>query len=386
TRLPMTKRGRIESSSSDRVSSRNRHLRLIVCCLLSVCPDREAGLQPWLPGHSEEHHVTIGSGQKVLLTASATVHSIRILNGGKLVVADSNRPILLRTRSILIGNDGELHVGSPDCPYRGNFTISLVGRYAGPPSRRPHLLIDQRLEPPHIHGRHKLSWTFLNATLHPGGGHHRSFLLRRSWGSRGVLVHVIHPDSGGVLQAERFDTHRSENESRRLAEFVGRVEAGLILVMLVNDEASKNLEESGRGGLSKLGSQHVQSVGFRCSASSVGKKVRSAPTWTLGMKASVSVDMLSGDSILELADEPLGWESGDRVVVASSDFSMHQAEEFILLPCPQCSEHQVKVKDKRVSAGILTSVFSLRGDHCTTVQLLTAGHPIQSSGCFFYNI
>lgn len=63
---------------------------------------------------------------------------------------------------------------------------------------------------------------------------------------------------------KRFDTHRSENESRRLAEFVGRVEAGLILVMLVNDEASKNLEESGRGGLSKLGSQHVQSVGFRC--------------------------------------------------------------------------------------------------------------------------
>lgn len=55
-----------------------------------------------------------------------------------------------------------------------------------------------------IHGRHKLSWTFLNATLHPGGGHHRSFLLRRSWGSRGVLVHVIHPDSGGVLQAERW--------------------------------------------------------------------------------------------------------------------------------------------------------------------------------------
>lgn len=63
---------------------------------------------------------------------------------------------------------------------------------------------------------------------------------------------------------KRFDTYRSKNESRRLAEFVGRVEAGLILAMLVNDEASKNLEESAREGLSELGSRHVQSLGFRC--------------------------------------------------------------------------------------------------------------------------
>lgn len=49
---------------------------------------------------------------------------------GKLVIADSNRPILLRTKHILIGNKGELHIGSPDCPYKGNLTISLFGRYS----------------------------------------------------------------------------------------------------------------------------------------------------------------------------------------------------------------------------------------------------------------
>lgn len=36
-----------------------------------------------MPGHSEDHRVTIGYGRKVLLTTSATVHSIEILNGGK---------------------------------------------------------------------------------------------------------------------------------------------------------------------------------------------------------------------------------------------------------------------------------------------------------------
>ena len=49
---------------------------------------------------------------------------------GKLVIADTNRVILLRTKHILIGNKGELHIGSPDCPYKGNLTISLFGRYS----------------------------------------------------------------------------------------------------------------------------------------------------------------------------------------------------------------------------------------------------------------
>uniref|UniRef100_A0A8C7X3D3 Cell migration inducing hyaluronidase 1 n=1 Tax=Oryzias sinensis TaxID=183150 RepID=A0A8C7X3D3_9TELE len=247
--------------SSGTLSNRNISCVSSVAVALSVCPDKEPGLQPWMPGHSEKHHVTIGYGQKVLLMASATVHSIQILNGGKLVVADSNRPILLRTRSILIGKDGELHIGSWDCPYRGNVTISLFGRLDS--GEEEHSYFGRKfigvgtggtLE---IHGRPKLAWTFLNATLRPWGGHHRSFLLQRSWGSRGIMALVIDPDGRGV-----FDTYRSKNESRRLAEFVGRVEAGLILAMLVNDEASENLEESAREGLSELGSRHVQSLGF----------------------------------------------------------------------------------------------------------------------------
>lgn len=47
---------------------------------------------------------------------------------GKLVIADTNQSIILRAKHILIGNNGELHVGSPDCPYKGNLTISLYGR------------------------------------------------------------------------------------------------------------------------------------------------------------------------------------------------------------------------------------------------------------------
>lgn len=75
-------------------------------------------------------------------------------------------------------------------------------------------------------------------------------------------------------------------------------------------------------------------------------------------QASISIDLLSNSSVLELADEPQGWGPGDRLVVASTDFSMHQAEEFVVLPCPTCSARQVKVQGEgaaRVNVLLLSS-------------------------------
>lgn len=53
---------------------------------------------------------------------------------------------------------------------------------------------------------------------------------------------------------------------------------------------------------------------------------------------------------LHLLDDVSSWEAGDRIVVASTDYSMYQAEELTLLPCPECSRFQVKVK----GTGLLT--------------------------------
>uniref|UniRef100_A0A672GP46 Cell migration inducing hyaluronidase 1 n=1 Tax=Salarias fasciatus TaxID=181472 RepID=A0A672GP46_SALFA len=326
-----------------------------VVLLPEACPDKEPGLQPWMPGHSEDHRVTIGYGRKVLLTTSATVHSIEILNGGKLVIADTSRPILLRTKHILIGNKGELHIGSPDCPYKGNLTISLFGSdeehgYFG----RKYLGVGTggTLE---IHGQQKLSWTFLNKTLHPGESNQNNYLFQRSWGNRGIIIHVIDPKTGEVLYDDRFDTYRSKNESHRLAKYVDGIEEGLILAMVVNDEGSNNLEDSAKKSLTRLGSKHI----------------------SIRPQASISIDILSNSSVLELDEQPAGWRPGDRVVVASTDYSMHQAEEFTLLPCPTCSPHQVKVKgkaqfihmgeevdgvDMRAEVGLLSRNILLRGE------------------------
>uniref|UniRef100_A0A672K8Q9 Cell migration inducing hyaluronidase 1 n=1 Tax=Sinocyclocheilus grahami TaxID=75366 RepID=A0A672K8Q9_SINGR len=292
-----------------------------------VCPDKMSGLQPWTPGHNEAHRVTIGYGRKVILTSSTTVHSIEILNGG---------------------TGGTLE----------------------------------------IHGEKKLSWTFLNKTLHPGQGNENSYHFERSWGNRGIIIHVINPKTGEVLHTDRFDTYRSKDESRRLAQYVDEVETGQILAMVVNDEGSNNLEDLAKKALTKLGSQHFHRLGFRRLTMHINLYIGHdsymcllnmcafCPS-TVRPQASISIDTLSNCSILELADEPQGWTFGDRIVVASTDYSMHQAEEFSILACPYCMRNQIKVEgkpaylhigeevdgvDMRAEVGLLTRNILIRGE------------------------
>lgn len=52
------------------------------------------------------------------------------MSSGKLVIKDHEETIVLRARHILIDDGGELHAGSALCPYQGNFSIVLYGRWA----------------------------------------------------------------------------------------------------------------------------------------------------------------------------------------------------------------------------------------------------------------
>lgn len=53
------------------------------------------------------------------------------ISSGKLVIRDYDEAIVLRARHILIDNGGELHAGSALCPFQGNFSIILYGRWVG---------------------------------------------------------------------------------------------------------------------------------------------------------------------------------------------------------------------------------------------------------------
>lgn len=441
------------------------------------CPDQNPELQPWTPGHDRNHQVHIGQGRSLLLTSSATVHSITISQGGKLVIKDHHEHIVLRARHILIDDGGELHAGSALCPFEGNFSIVLYGR------------ADEGLQPDpyyglkyigvgkggtlELHGQKKLSWTFLNKTLRPGGMQEGGYFFERSWGHRGVIVHVIDPKSGTVIHSDRFDTYRSKKESERLVQYLNAVPDGRILSVAVNDEGSRNLDDTARKAMTKLGSKHFLHLGFRhpwsfitvkgnpsssvedhieyhghrgsaaarvfklfqtehgehfnvsstsewvqdvewtewfnhdkASQSKGGEKIsdlRAAypgkicnrpidiqattmdgvalstevvykngqdyrfACYTRGRacrnyrvrflcgkpvrpKLTVSIDTNVNSTILNLVDNVQSWRPGDTLVIASTDYSMYQAEEFQVLTCKACASTQVRVAGRHLTS------------------------------------
>lgn len=59
--------------------------------------------------------------------------------------------------------------------------------------------------------------------------------------------------------------------------------------------------------------------------------------------------------VLNLQDEvQQTWKPGNQIVVASTDYSMHQAEEFALLPCPHCTSRQVRIQGEKWFPGLQT--------------------------------
>jgi hypothetical protein len=58
---------------------------------------------------------------------------------------------------------------------------------------------------------------------------------------------------------------------------------------------------------------------------------------------------------LTLADDVTSWKTGDRIVIASTDYNMHQAEEFELLDCTTCASNQVRINGKNY---LLLSFFT----------------------------
>ncbi|MBN3296390.1 TMEM2 hyaluronidase, partial [Amia calva] len=353
------------------------------------CPDRNPYLLSWSPGHDESRKIVIGSGLFLRLQSSATVHSIVIEGGGVLVFDDNpKKTIVLRTRYILIRNGGELHIGSENCQFNGSATISLYGSSTEETSvdsfGRKFIGVDEggTLE---MHGRKPLSWTLLSRTLYPMGLQHGPYKFERYWGSRGINVRIVDDGTGQVLASERFDTHMMVNESRRLKDFLSHQPTGAIVAMAVGDSAAKSLSiEAREYMLEVLGSKFIKHLGYRQPWALVGTlrgetlsttenrrpymlsgttgaaiarrefhtydgirfTVTAYSEWVKGLPhIGFKVEALKG-IILDLNDDASSWVPGDRIVIASTDYSMYQAEEFSLLPCLECRSNQVKIDGK----------------------------------------
>ncbi|XP_030647265.1 cell surface hyaluronidase [Chanos chanos] len=356
------------------------------------CPDHDPFLHNWSPGHDLRKAVVVRSGDKFRLVSSATLHSLTIQSGGVVVFADDkdgSKNLTLRTHHVLIEDGGALHIGGPKCRYRSRATIALVGRsddtsvmeVPGMGRKFIGVRAGGTLE---LHGLERLTWTLLTRTVPASGLPMGSYLFQRNF-SRGINLRVVDQDTGAVLMAERFDTHDSKNDSRHLTEVLKALPKGRIVTLAVGDSAVKSLlDETKRTIQNLLGSSYVNDLKYRQAwalVSVVGggngsctEEVREHENHDTGGKALARRDFVTVDGvrfsvsaysewrngypvsgfqvdavdqvILNLQDDVGTWRPGDQIVVASTDYSMHQAEEFTLLPCPECTKRQVRIQGK----------------------------------------
>uniref|UniRef100_V9K885 hyaluronoglucosaminidase n=1 Tax=Callorhinchus milii TaxID=7868 RepID=V9K885_CALMI len=404
-------------------------LILIIICTLAThsgherdenCPDQNFALRNWNPGHNAQRRVVIRKGQHFRLDSSATVHCITIQDGGSLVFADSvdgSKNISLKSRYILLKDGGALHIGAEKCLYKSRATITLYGRSDEdeevPEFGKKFLGVDAGgiLE---MHGTKKLSWTLLTKTLPASGLIFGSSLYTPP--NRGLNVYVVDQDTGQVLAKENFDTYEEVRESKRLEAFLKSQETGRIIAIAVKDSAAKNLHPQTKKFIQELlGSNYVQVLSYRqawalvsvihggnrsCNEAvrnyenhdtggkAVARKefftvdgvkfvVSASSEWENGLPISDFRVEVSDGIVLDLLDEVEGWREDDKIVIASTDYSMYQAEEFTLLACPECSSRQVKVKeqpkfihigeimngvDMRAEVGILTRNIVIEGE------------------------
>uniref|UniRef100_A0A673M7I6 hyaluronoglucosaminidase n=1 Tax=Sinocyclocheilus rhinocerous TaxID=307959 RepID=A0A673M7I6_9TELE len=300
-----------------------------------------------------------------------------------------SKNITLRTRHILIEDGGALHIGAPKCRYRSLATITLVGRSDEtsvtevPGMGRKFLGVNAggTLE---LHGSERLSWTFLTRTVLASGLATGDHGFQKNF-SRGINLRVVDQDTAEVVSNERFDTHDSRNDSKRLSQLLKSLPAGRIVALATGDSAVKSLlEETKRTIKDLLGSNHVNNLKYRQAwalvsvigggNASCSEDVREHENHDTGGKALARREFITVDGVgftvtaysewkngypttgfqvdavdkvvLNLMDDVSSWNPGDRIVVASTDYSMHQAEEFTLLPCPHCNRKQVRIKGK----------------------------------------
>ncbi|KAI3372441.1 hypothetical protein L3Q82_022934, partial [Scortum barcoo] len=373
--------------------------------------------------------------------------------------ADGSKNITLRTRYILIEDGGALHIGAPKCRYRSRATIALVGRsndktvseVPGLGRKFIGVMGGGTLE---LHGTERVSWSLLTQSVPASGLATGGYAFQRNF-SRGINLRVVDQDTAAVLLSERYDTHDSRNDSRRLTQLLRSLPEGRIVTLAVGDSAVKSLlDETKKAFEDRLGSSFVYDLKYRqawalvsvigggnasCSedvrehenhdtggralarrnfttVDGVGFSVTAYSEWKNGEKQPTtqsqnqqtkygSVYYLSegvkglpeGDSmkdevyhmpsaleinhlnmkdglvplwatgflrpcrfpisgfqvdavdqvVLNLQDEvQQTWQPGDQIVVASTDYSMHQAEEFTLLPCPHCTSRQVRIQGR----------------------------------------
>ncbi|RUP49014.1 hypothetical protein BC936DRAFT_143481 [Jimgerdemannia flammicorona] len=93
-----------------------------------------------------------------------------------------------------------------------------------------------------------------------------------SVGSRGLNVIVIDPVENSIVEKVSFDTHISEDESDDFAKLVEWLTAGMIAIVVAQDDCVERLTLAAKAALVALGSEKIHDVKYRDSWCLIGEK------------------------------------------------------------------------------------------------------------------
>lgn len=114
-----------------------------------------------------------------------------------------------------------------------------------------------------LHGTERVSWSLLTQSIPASGLATGGHAFQRNF-SRGINLRVVDQDTAAVLLSERYDTHESRNDSRRLTHLLRSLPAGRIVTLAVGDSAVKSLlDETKKTIEEKLGSSFVYDLKYR---------------------------------------------------------------------------------------------------------------------------
>ena len=89
---------------------------------------------------------------------------------------------------------------------------------------------------------------------------------------RGINIAVLDEGTGNKLHTHTFDTHNSESESDELSSFIEDTDPGRVVLLAVANDGYKNLNTRAKSAIQTIGSQHIDTLGYRGSWAMAGYK------------------------------------------------------------------------------------------------------------------
>ncbi|CAG2235555.1 TEME2 [Mytilus edulis] len=393
---------------------------ILIAACAAQCPDSDANLLKWSDhagtwsGSPPAENDNLTITQPILLDEQPpTLYSIVITATGKLVW-DPNTEVHLKVHWVQV--DGELHIGSEDCPFLSNTHITFLGNVeennlgAGG-DKALFVTAGGTLE---IHGKPKLSWTKFAQTAPKFNTETDVIASQIILRKKGLAVYSINPTTGELVDSAFFNFLINgrkypdliisfvnfldgipdgnivgiaiHKDLPRRGDITGALEAIEILAGQTDGtNPLRDTEDAMYSLLTTKGSTSMTKEVY-LPLKSEGKTIAEVSmvfaefivvmTSTFDInrrdrsKAEVLVAVdLKYRPVLNFIEDVSTWETGDTVVIASTDYDWRQAEDKTLIDCSSCSDNQIRVSSplKFTHYGEIYKNVDMRGE----VGLLT---------------